>query len=640
MHSMSFPEHDLVPFNATKLAGERLLVLAPHPDDEAIGCGGLIALHARDRRSIRVVVATDGAASGEQSEPGYTETRKEETRRGLRILGAADVNFLEIPDRSLSRHSDRLQELLRDEILGYAPDLIACPAPTEIHPDHVALARALLDLLQRDRDLLGRAAMTRVAFYEVSQPFRPNTLVDISEVADEKFAAIAAHATQLGVRDYDAYARGLNRYRAMTLPAGASYAEAYWVAPLADLHTTNWSELRKQIGPAPEVEITREALPITVVIRTKDRLPLLRDALDSVRANDYPAEMVVVNDGGQSPAELTTDDDNLLLIEHGTPRGRSEAMNAGVRAAATSHIAFLDDDDIFYDDHLRTLAGAATQSGAIAHYTDALSVFMEMSDAGSYEPAKKLRLYAQPFDREMLVLDNYIPLPTLLVTRDAFLDAGGFDPELDLFEDWDFLLRLARKGSFLRVPRLTCEIRHYPSAGSVIVDNPESSSAFREAKLRIWKRHFDPPDPHVIANVFERQKRALIETYQNYVSETGRGRHLETDISRLEREKAMLIEDVGRETAARLSAENDCAALRAENDLVRAELENVRTELSSQIGGLTLDLERITAGFEERGGTIHDLYAEIERLNSVLDAIHQSRTWKLHRLVERIQGKA
>ena len=54
---MPLPESEAIPYAANDLRGERLLVLAPHPDDEVIGCGGLLALHLRDGRQVRVVIA-------------------------------------------------------------------------------------------------------------------------------------------------------------------------------------------------------------------------------------------------------------------------------------------------------------------------------------------------------------------------------------------------------------------------------------------------------------------------------------------------------------------------------------------------------------------------------------------------------
>src|SRR5215217_793092 len=69
-------EAETIPYEPAQLRGERLLVLAPHPDDEAIGCGGLIAQHLREHRSVRIVIVTDGAEGGDAA------AREEEARRG------------------------------------------------------------------------------------------------------------------------------------------------------------------------------------------------------------------------------------------------------------------------------------------------------------------------------------------------------------------------------------------------------------------------------------------------------------------------------------------------------------------------------------------------------------------------------
>ncbi|HKR66624.1 MAG TPA: PIG-L deacetylase family protein, partial [Thermoanaerobaculia bacterium] len=273
-------EAESIPYEPAQLRGERLLVLAPHPDDEVIACGGLIALHLRERRSVCAVIVTDGAAQGES-----TTARLQESERGLARLGTVDVRFLRFPDRSLD---DAVAPALREILLDTRPDLILVPSPNEIHPDHAALARVFCELMQRDPHLFAALAVARVAFYEVSQPIRPNAIIDITGVAEEKYAAIAEHRSQLAVRDYIAFARGLNAYRTMTLPPGAKYAEAYHVVELPALRTTPLSELQRRMGTAPEIEITREVVPISVVIRTKDRPALLREAINSVRATQYP----------------------------------------------------------------------------------------------------------------------------------------------------------------------------------------------------------------------------------------------------------------------------------------------------------------------------------------------------------------
>jgi LmbE family N-acetylglucosaminyl deacetylase len=179
-------EADTIPYDAARLLGERLLVLAPHPDDEVIGCGGLVAQHMAQRRAVRVIVATDGA----EAEPsavdrdGYRRQREDESRRALAILGDADVHFLRFADRALD---NAVAEPLREHLLAFRPDLICVPSPVEIHPDHLALSRAFCELVQRDATLFADLAIARVAFYEVSQPLRPNTLVDITDVAERKY---------------------------------------------------------------------------------------------------------------------------------------------------------------------------------------------------------------------------------------------------------------------------------------------------------------------------------------------------------------------------------------------------------------------------------------------------------------------
>src|SRR5215212_3940376 len=169
-------EAEAIPYEATRLRGERLLVLASHPDDEAIGTGGVVAQHLRELRAVRIVIATNGAQAGDAAQ------REMESRAGVAFLGeGADVRFLRFPDRGLGDAGEALSTALRNEIAGFHPDLILVPSPVEIHPDHLALAVAFCELVQGDDALFADLALARVAFYEVSQPLRPNALVDISD---------------------------------------------------------------------------------------------------------------------------------------------------------------------------------------------------------------------------------------------------------------------------------------------------------------------------------------------------------------------------------------------------------------------------------------------------------------------------
>ena len=617
---MVLPESEAIPYEPADLRGERLLVLAPHPDDEVIACGGLIALHAREKRQIRVVVVTDGAEAGEAA------TREAESRQGLAVIGDIDCRFLGFRDRQLEGESESLKKQLREILLEYKPDLIAVPSTLEIHPDHRALARAFVELIQRDESLFSALAVTRVAFYEVSAPIRPNALVDITSVADLKNGAIAAHASQTALRDYGSYARGLNAYRAMTLPASVKSAEAYFVIPLPQLRTTPLSQLQ-----AAPVEIEAEPLPVSVVVRTKDRPQLLKQAIESIRATGYPAEIVVVNDGGKQP-----DVRDVRLVNHAQSAGRSEAMNRGVRAAKSAYIAFLDDDDLFYPEHLATLTAAARSTQDAAWYSDAVSAFVRIGPSGAYETYSRQRLFGQDFDSRQLLIDNYIPLPTLLVPRETFLELGGFDTAFDLFEDWDFLIRLAQRGRFVHVPRVTCEIRHIEGAGSITLDSPEGSPRFRGAKLQIWKKHADLIDQNVIADAIEKQKRRMTALLNDAVDARGLQNHLGVDIARLQREKATLIAEM----ATMQNRINEVLMGISRLEAINAELGQRLDATDADRHEKTVRLKDLQAAHAESQTTNAALFAEVGRLQELLDTIFKSKTWKLHEIVERMKGRA
>jgi LmbE family N-acetylglucosaminyl deacetylase/glycosyltransferase involved in cell wall biosynthesis len=613
---MTMPEAEAIPFAPQDLRGERLLVLAPHPDDEVIGCGGLVTLHLREGRKVHVVVATDGAQAGDASQ------REAESRAALASLGDATIEFLRFPDRELAAARD-LDERLAATLREWKPDLIAVPSPLEIHPDHVALSRAFCDLIARDTSLFADLAVARVAFYEVSAPLRPNTLVDITPVADTKYTAIAMHTSQSAVRDYTSYARGLNSWRTMTLPPEVKFAEAYWTTSLPSLRTTPFSALREAMGPV-RIDVIDEPLPISVIVRTKDRPPLLAEAIASIRAAGYPAEVVVVNDGGAHPNV-----DRVTLIEHETSCGRSEAANAGVKAAKNEYVTFLDDDDLFYPEHLETLAHASRASNAAAWYTDAVSAFI---DGERREP---MRIYSRDFDRELLLVDNYIPLPTLLFRRTDFLDLGGFDSDFDLFEDWDFLIRLSQRGNFVHVPRITCEIRHIKGGGSIVMENPEGSSKFRGARLQVWRKHAALMGENLFANVFEREKRRAVALEGDAVEARGARSRIEHEVSRLERDKQSLIAQIGalseriNETMMRISH------LEGANAEIRGALDGANRERYTA----TTRLNEVEPALVELQRTNGALHAEVARMQNLLDALFKSRTWKLHTIVERVKGR-
>jgi LmbE family N-acetylglucosaminyl deacetylase len=221
-------EDTFVPHSAVReIPAKAVVVLAPHPDDEVLGCGGAILRHIEKGVPVRVMIATDGAALYEGEErAAMTRRRQAESRAAAAILGTGEPIFWNLADRSLT-YSEALVQRVVDAIAG--ADLVYAPSLDELHPDHRALGMAAIEAVRRS----GR--QTRLAQYEISAAQRPNLLLDISDVAPRKKQAIACFTSQLDAQRYDEQIGALNRYRTYTLPSSVSDAEAYLLVSAEEL---------------------------------------------------------------------------------------------------------------------------------------------------------------------------------------------------------------------------------------------------------------------------------------------------------------------------------------------------------------------------------------------------------------------
>jgi len=140
------------PARVRDLIGYGALVVAPHPDDEVLGCGALIA--AVDRRdALDVVVVSDGSRSppAAAGDPGLAATRRDESLRALAILGVPEENvrFLELPDGQVAAHAARLDAALHDAVTRVSATDVFVPFRFDRHPDHQAVQAAGVRLLRR-----------------------------------------------------------------------------------------------------------------------------------------------------------------------------------------------------------------------------------------------------------------------------------------------------------------------------------------------------------------------------------------------------------------------------------------------------------------------------------------------------------
>jgi len=212
----------------------RVLLLAPHADDDVIGAGGTAALHVAQGDSVHVLVAFDGLEGdpdGRFSPAELRERRRAEARAGGAHLGLVDYEFWDYPEGHLPSPEQLLAgaERLATRIAELAVDTIYAPWVGEHHVDHHVIARTT------------RLAAALVGFrgelwgYEVWTPLIPTRIVDISSVHERKFAALREHKSQLAYRDILHMALGFSSQRAMYLTTklpDARHGEAF--APLGE----------------------------------------------------------------------------------------------------------------------------------------------------------------------------------------------------------------------------------------------------------------------------------------------------------------------------------------------------------------------------------------------------------------------
>ena len=201
----------------------RVMVFAPHPDDEAIGCGGLLALLARQGCKIRVVLVTDGGGAGGLP-ASAARTRQQEFIAALGILGIDDWRMLGFVDGAVDADT-QLEATLLDTLADFMPDTVIMPSMLDLHRDHRAIAVTLA------RCSTKLQSVRQYIQYEVWCPLPATHLIDISAVAETKWAAIGQHRTALKCGDYLTASLGLARYRGLLLgrPGTDATAEAFVV---------------------------------------------------------------------------------------------------------------------------------------------------------------------------------------------------------------------------------------------------------------------------------------------------------------------------------------------------------------------------------------------------------------------------
>jgi LmbE family N-acetylglucosaminyl deacetylase len=197
-------------------------VIAAHPDDESIGCGGAVAKHCARGERVEVVFLTSGELALSHMEKGEAwRIREREAQDAAAVLGIAELTFMRLPDWGLS-DSDGAADGLASVIERLSPGTVYAPHPGDWHPDHRAAAE-----LARSAGQKAGLDPESVLGYEIWTPLSEYSIVeDVGGVFPIKLDAIRCHVSQSDHFDYVSAAVGIGKYRG-ALAGRCAYAEVF-----------------------------------------------------------------------------------------------------------------------------------------------------------------------------------------------------------------------------------------------------------------------------------------------------------------------------------------------------------------------------------------------------------------------------
>ncbi len=268
---------------------QRVLVVAPHPDDEAIGCGGTIIRHKINGDEVCVAYITDGRQSQALSvgPDAMACQRKKEAESAALTLGIDRFEWIGLPEEQWS--DEDLRSRLRVLLNEFAPHIIYAPSRIDNHSQHRKVAHALGSLLGEPE--LGHPV---IRVYQIQTPLTPvltNLVVDTSAVVKQICTVLDQYATQFG-----STCRAPRKWRyASRYYQTKTHAEEFWEMTAQQYHMLgrlapeNWSESRHRPFRALQFRPYRDPIAYLWGISERKRLSRLFNQLSCTDRNNDPA---------------------------------------------------------------------------------------------------------------------------------------------------------------------------------------------------------------------------------------------------------------------------------------------------------------------------------------------------------------
>ena len=241
-----------------------------------------------------------------------------------------------------------------------------------------------------------------------------------------------------------------------------------------------------------ERKVDEEPL-VSVIVRTCGRPNVLRETLISLRNQTYKnMEVVIVEDGKNiSETMIKKEFPDLNIIYKATEEkmGRCKVGNIGMQIANGKYLNFLDDDDLFFADHVETLVQALQKHKEykLAYSTSFETKIEVISREPTYEYIEESRVlvHNRPFSRIRLLNMNLFPIQAVMFEKSMFEKYGGLDESLDNLEDWEMWQRYSTENAYLYVPKTTSLYRVPAKQENYKQRQEELDSYYEKAKEKI-----------------------------------------------------------------------------------------------------------------------------------------------------------
>jgi len=206
----------------------------------------------------------------------------------------------------------------------------------------------------------------------------------------------------------------------------------------------------KKAGPA-----------VTVLVPTFNRRRYLAEALASVVRQSYRnLQIIVIKDGGEDVTDIVNSfgDERLIFIDRKENRGKAFSLNEALLRAEGKYVAYLDDDDLYYPNHIETLVNALeNNSDCQVAYSDLYKVHCKVCPDGSRKVLSKVVEISRDFDRFFMLYYNHVLHVSLMHRKDLLEKTGLYNDNLKILIDWDMTRRLVFFSDFHHVPDITGE---------------------------------------------------------------------------------------------------------------------------------------------------------------------------------------